>query len=579
MRSTPLLLLLVPLALLLPPGAAAQAYDPETQSPWSLLAVPADGLAYHQAGIRARALVAEKKWAEAEPLVERLVREYPRDGRNWILLGRVKQPLGKHAEAAAAYDRAGPLVGWQNRDALPEIWASLEHLAAGNRRAALDVLRRSVFEHRSLYRDVLLASPAFKPLWHDPEFREIAGRPDTTGWGAAEGRRRDVDHLRAEVMRLSPDHHGAPPPAEFTRRYQELRRNAPAMPYEEFVVGLNRMLAALRQGHTELLSHGVIHHLPVQFYAFPEGLFVVRATDGYADLVGSRVAAIGGTPAEEALRRVNLMQSVDGDMQYLWTGAFLLRNAEYLKGSGIVPAVDTVEVTLEGPGGGRRAARLVTGQFNGWSKLPAPRVAAPPLWMRRLAENHWEEALPEHDALYVQMNQVGNDSAESLPEFGRRLWTVLDAGKPANLVLDLRHNNGGSTSLYTELLRTVVAFTREPGRRLYVLIGRNTYSAAANLVTDLERLAGPVFVGEASSECCNFHGDPGMVRLPYSGLGGPVSAVRWNLSGDVFDGRREMSPHVPVQLTARAYFAGEDPALDTVFRLIHAERRDPARGR
>jgi hypothetical protein len=29
---------------------------------------------------------------------------------------------------------------------------------------------------------------------------------------------------------------------------------------------------------------------------------------------------------------------------------------------------------------------------------------------------------------------------------------------------------------------------------------------------------------------------------------------------------------VPVQLTAKAYFAGEDPALEAVFRLIAARR-------
>ena len=44
--------------------------------------------------------------------------------------------------------------------------------------------------------------------------------------------------------------------------------------------------------------------------------------------------------------------------------------------------------------------------------------------------------------------------------------------------------------------------------------------------------------------------------------------MRWTLSGDVFDGRWEISPHVPVQLTAAACFTGLDPALDAVFRLI-----------
>ena len=105
------------------------------------------------------------------------------------------------------------------------------------------------------------------------------------------------------------------------------------------------------------------------------------------------------------------------------------------------------------------------------------------------------------------------------------------------------------------------------------LIGRRSYSATGNLVTDLERWASPVFVGEPSSECCNFHGDPSHVTLPYSRIEGELTVVRWNLSRNTFDERHEMVPHMPVVLTAKDYFVGRDPALEAVFRMIEKERR------
>jgi len=138
-----------------------------------------------------------------------------------------------------------------------------------------------------------------------------------------------------------------------------------------------------------------------------------------------------------------------------------------------------------------------------------------------------------------------------------------------NLILDLRHNNGGSTQLYEELLRSLIAFSRVPGHTVYVLIGRRSYSATGNFVTDLERLTDPIFVGEASSECCNLYGDPIELTLPYSGIQLEVTALRWQLSTPS-DRRREISPELPVQLTAAAYFAGKDPALDAIFKLIAA---------
>jgi hypothetical protein len=76
-----------------------------------------------------------------------------------------------------------------------------------------------------------------------------------------------------------------------------------------------------------------------------------------------------------------------------------------------------------------------------------------------------------------------------------------------------------------------------------------------------------VWVGEATSECCNLHGDPTHVILPYSKIEGELSVFRWNL-GMPWAGRREIVPDVPVQLTAEDYFTGRDPVLEAVFKLM-----------
>ncbi|HLL81350.1 MAG TPA: hypothetical protein VK420_01820, partial [Longimicrobium sp.] len=181
---------------------------------------------------------------------------------------------------------------------------------------------------------------------------------------------------------------------------------------------------------------------------------------------------------------------------------------------------------------------------------------------------HWHRALPEHDALYVQLNQVANEKEETLTQYALRVRALLADSAPKNLILDMRHNDGGSTSLYAEFLRTMIGFSMLPERRLYVLISRNTYSAAGNLITELEQLADAVFVGEASSECCTLYASPSAFTLPYSRFWGRVSTSTSNLSRKGNDFRREMSPDAPVLTTATDYFAGRDPVMETVFRMI-----------
>ena len=154
-----------------------------------------------------------------------------------------------------------------------------------------------------------------------------------------------------------------------------------------------------------------------------------------------------------------------------------------------------------------------------------------------------------------------------MAQFGLTMRRAIQEQKPDNIILDIRHNNGGNTFTYVELLRTLIAFSAVEGHTVYALIGRNVYSAAANFSTDLERLVRPIFVGEPTSQIGNQWGDESQFVLPYSGQIGSFSGLRWQLSHP-WDQRHSLAPQVPVELTAKAYFRGEDPALNAVLRLI-----------
>lgn len=563
------------ISLSLSAGAAAPpaGRPADAVSPLRLLEVPRDPTAYYEAKIQARSLMEAGKWSDAEPLLERLARDYPRDKENWWLLGQAKRQLKKFAEAAAAYQAAGTYRPWNT----PGIEDIITMLAAGNKRAALDALRKNVFERGALYRQSLFQNKNFASLVSDPEFLEIVGRVDATGWTRDYGWRRDIDYVAAEVKRVNPDYRYQPLPAEFVRRQEALKSKVPLLSDEEIFVGMNQMLATLHQGHTMLTgvkdSRISSKLLPLQFWAFPEGVYIVGASPEHQALLGHKLLKIENVAAEDALRQVNSLQSVDGDMEYLLGGPALLRLMAVLKGLGIIPSNDAATLTLQSPAGRVQKVKLASAPTGpGTIKLPAfPGVKAP-LFMSNIAEVHWELPLPEHDAMYVQINNILPDKDETLPEFGRRLRIELAQENPKNLIIDLRHNTGGTTQTYPELLRSIVGFSQLPDKKVYVLIGRTTYSAASNFATDLERLAKPVFVGEATSECCNFYGDNSPFTLPYSKIRGAVTAVKWNLSHDVFDTRREISPEVPVQLTAKDYFSGRDPALETVFGLIAKNR-------
>jgi hypothetical protein len=366
---------LIVIAGALPIGTAfAQDFDPRTESPRVLLVAPSDGVAYRDARLRVERLLDERCYAEAEPLAESLTREYPRDGMNWLLLARARSNLGRPREAALAYERAGPLIGWGFWYS-PRVNAAGEHVTAGNSRAALDLLRAEMFANRSPLRRELWDLPYLAPLRDDPEFREISGRADTTGWTRDYGWRRDLEHLHAEVKRVNPDYHDAPLPVEFENRFRALWSSVPRLTDEEIYVGMNRMLAVLRQGHTSMLSFPREERAPVTFYVFPEGLFIVNAIEEYRDLIGSRVIAVGNTAADEALRRVTELLSVDGDMEYLLAAPSRLRQMRLLVGLGIADSTEVLRLDVETTGGLRREVRVLTDPR---IRVPGNMLAPPP---------------------------------------------------------------------------------------------------------------------------------------------------------------------------------------------------------
>ena len=69
-------------------------------------------------------------------------------------------------------------------------------------------------------------------------------------------------------------------------------------------------------------------------------------------------------------------------------------------------------------------------------------------------------------------------------------------------------------------------------------------------------------------------GDERRFVLPWSGLGGAASGVRWQMRHP-WNGRTPIVPQVPVVTNAADYFAGRDPVLETTLARIGRDAQVP----
>ena len=543
----------------------------------SRLVAPAEPLAYFdqtQEGIR---LFNEKKYTQAAEALQKAVSEYPKDGLIWIYLAQALRQSDKPKEAIAAYEKGLELTSTRP-PSIVRLGLAQAYLAVGNKEMAYRTLERMLQEDQYTQKPGLYDNKAFVAIRHESRFLKLVGRIDTSKMSREEGWRTDIEYLVSEIKRVNHRYRTQPLPDEFTARQRALEQDVGNLTDEEIAIGMGHMLSPLRQGHVSLAifpetTRPAAKNIPLQFYAFPEGIFVVRSDEKNADLVGAQVLEIEATPPAEVLKRIEEDSSIENEMRILWDGMQPLGSIPVLRGLGVLkPGRDEVRLTLELKDGRKVERALVPVSQEQEQKLGPPPVATPPLFVRNVQRAHWLESMPESDAVFVQVNQIAPDPDETMAEFGLRLRKCLGDTPVKNVILDLRHNNGGNTFTYTELLRTLVAHSTKEDNRLYVIIGRGLYSATANLISDLERLASPIFVGEPSSGIGNQDGDESFTVLPYSGIRAFLASVRWQYSHP-WDLRTSMVPNIPVQLTAKDYFAGNDSVMEAVLADIRRERQ------
>ena len=111
--------------------------------------------------------------------------------------------------------------------------------------------------------------------------------------------------------------------------------------------------------------------------------------------------------------------------------------------------------------------------------------------------------------------------------------------------------------------------TSNPKGQIYVLMGRNTFSAAQFFLGLMDAQTKAIFAGEPSSSRPNFVGEESQVVLPWSGAMGSISdRYHETIPGDT---REWIKPEITYLPTSTDYFANRDPLLDKV--LVDIARR------
>ena len=364
---------------------------------------------------------------------------------------------------------------------------------------------------------------------------------------------------------------------EFDAEVDKFYKAIPTMKENEVLAGFARIVSLFKYGHTNIgwrESPIKYHVAPVNFYWFSDGVYVEGADKKYEMAVGAKLLKVEGVPVEKALAAIKPLVPAENEQYFKAYGLDFLTIPEALNAQKVSKeSKTTLTYTFEKDG--KTFDQTVTAieafrlprQYgfvkadNDW--ISARDQSATPNYIKDLDKVYYFEYLPASKTVYVRQSQVQDDRSEAIPAFYKKVFDFIEKNDVERLVLDVRLNGGGNNYKNKPVVTGIVESKKinQPGK-LFVIIGRRTFSACQNLVNELHNYTNAIFVGEPTAENINFYGDARRVDLPKSKLPVFLSFAWWQ-DKPQWENDDWLAPQLAVDMSFADYNSNKDPMLET----------------
>lgn len=369
--------------------------------------------------------------------------------------------------------------------------------------------------------------------------------------------------------------------AEWDREVEKLHQAIPTMQPHEIVAGFGRIVSAFKYGHTDIgwrQSPVKYHVLPMALYHFSDGIYVEGAHKDYENLVGAKLLKVEGMDVKDALAAVRPLTPAENEQYFKAFGIDFLIIPEALHAQRVTKTLKTdITYTVEKDGKtfehtvrGLDAFRLPR-QYgfvqpgNDWVSVRDQSVT--PFYLKNLDKIYYFEYLPESKTVYVRHSQIQDEKDDPVLAFYGRVFDFIENNDVERLVLDVRLNGGGNNYKNKPVVTGLIRCEKinQPGK-LFVILGRRTFSACQNLVNEIDTYTNAIFVGEPTSENINFYGDNRQVELPNSKIPVFLSFAWWQ-DKPQWENADWLAPDIAVEMSFDDYRNNRDPVFETALNI------------
>jgi hypothetical protein len=379
----------------------------------------------------------------------------------------------------------------------------------------------------------------------------------------------DIDFLYKELPKRHKNLYFNISEVDFFESIQALKRNVPRLEDYEIKLAITKIIASFGDAHTSV-NMSAYYLLPVEFYWFSFGIYAVTTLKEDESMLYKKLTHIDGMEIEKV---IEILSTIISHENHSFLKSLLpkyLPAIEQLYGLKIAHSVDGITFTFENEKGNSESCFVKSYPFKeSIYKLQCDKITINettlPLYRKNQNRHYWQEYIEASKTLYFSYNACREMDSESVLNFGNRLMEFIEIGIVEKLVLDLRNNTGGDSTLLDPFIAALKKCKRiNQTGKLFIIIGRDTFSSALLNAYTLINLRSAILVGEPSGGKPNCYGEVQRFTLKHSGLVVCYSTKYYAIIED--DHLPSLFPEIEKVLTIENYLKNEDPCLDYILK-------------
>lgn len=375
----------------------------------------------------------------------------------------------------------------------------------------------------------------------------------------------DINYLSSELPKKHKNLFFQKNKNEFFKEIAVIKADIDTLTDYEIKLQIAKIVASIEDAHT-FVPLQVNLLLPLEFYWFSDGIYVIAAPIEYKHILYCKITKVNQIPIEEVINILSSIISYENETYLNSQLPKYLPAIELLYDLELVNDIDSLEVTFEDKskkirtleikslplGESREKLSLINNALILNNNLP--------LYRRYSDKNYWFEYISTCKTVFFKYNVCRDMLPKDVVTFCTELIQFIKDHDLEKLVIDLRNNFGGNSSLLDPFIENIKHCSKINKKgSIFVIIGRETFSSALLNAFSLKNTTSAIFLGEPTGGKPNCYGEVQRFKLKNSGLTICYSTEYYKIIED--DSMPSLMPDVNVTLTIQDYVNNEDPCL------------------